>query len=236
MPRPQWIVFDAVGTLITPMPSVAEAYAAVGQRYGVALPVDVIRTRFRDAFRTSETACFAMNRRGRTSEAEELARWRWIVQAVLPEANNPEACFSDLWQHFADPQCWRCYDDVAPVLRELNRLGVGIAMASNFDQRLQHVCDGLPDPKGIDRVFVSSAIGARKPDPLFYHLVAEQLNVHTDALLMVGDDLECDVIGPRQSGWQARLLHREAPSTAESWSSLHELLPWLGAFSGRGSG
>lgn len=220
---PRWVVFDAVGTLITPAPTVAETYAAVGRRYGVDLPVDIVRQRFRTAFRDSEIACFPASRRGRTSEAEEFARWRWIVQAVLPEADDIEACFADLWHHFADPGCWRCFDDVAPALQELQWLGIGVAIASNFDQRLQQVWDGLPDLAGIERVFVSSTIGARKPDPAFYHTVAEQLGADQGALLMIGDDVECDVIGPREAGWQALELRRGVDRSDEFLSSLHEL-------------
>lgn len=227
MTPPQWIVFDAVGTLITPLPSVAEAYAAVGRRYGAELPVQLIRQRFHTAFRESESACFPTERRGRTSEAEEIARWRWIVQAVLPESTAAEACFRDLWDHFADPRHWCCYDDVAPVLTELRRRGIGVALASNFDQRLPHVCDGLPDLAGIDRVFVSSALGARKPDPRFYQLVRDKLNVDPGAILMVGDDVDCDVIGPTQAGWQARGLQRAAAPAEGHWSSLNQLLVWM---------
>lgn len=229
MSRPQWVVFDAVGTLITPSPTVAEAYSAVGQRYGVDVPADVIRQRFHDAFRTSETACFSGVRRGRTSEAEERARWQWIVQEVLPEAQDREACFSDLWQHFADPQHWRCYDDVGPALQHLRRLEIRLALASNFDERLHQVCAGLPALADIERVFVSSSLGARKPDPLFYRTVQEQLVAEPDQLLMIGDDWECDVIGPRQAGWRSRSLQRDDRSTVSNWTSLRELGSWLDA-------
>lgn len=236
MRRPQWIVFDAVGTLITPSPTVAEAYAAIGHRYGVNVPGEEIRLRFRHAFRDSETQCFTTDRRGRTSEAEEFARWQWIVRTVLPEANDAEACFRDLWEHFATPLQWRCYDDVAPVLAVLKHHDIGIAMASNFDQRLHRVRDGLPDLRHIDRLFVSSALGARKPDPLFYRAVAEQLNVEPGALLMIGDDVDCDVLGPRQAGWQARGLQRHLPRSGENWSSLHDLITWLESTSGTDAG
>lgn len=227
---PKWIVFDAVGTLMTPVPSVAEAYAAVGRRYDVELPVETVRQRFRQAFRDSESLGSNSKQRGQTSEADEITRWQWIVGQVLPEARDPEACFRDLWDHFAAPRHWQCYDDVAQTLAELTRRGIGVAIASNFDQRLQGVCAGLPELAGLSRLFVSSSLGVRKPEPDFYHAVRANLNVAADDLLMIGDDPECDVAGPRQCGWRARSLQRDMPPTSESWSSLHELPKWLDQF------
>lgn len=227
MAPPKWIVFDAVGTLITPVPSVAEAYSAVGHRYEVELPVETVRQRFRQAFRESESLGGDLDRPGRTSEADEITRWQWIVRQVLPDARDPEACFRALWDHFAEPRHWQCYDDVAPTLAELTRRGIGAAIASNFDQRLQGVCAGLPELASLSRLFVSSSLGVRKPNPDFYHAVRANLNVAANDLLMIGDDPECDVTGPRQCGWQARSLQRDISSNRESWSSLHELPQWL---------
>ncbi len=227
MDRPQWVIFDAVGTLITPDPNVADAYAAVGRRYGVSVPVDVLRQRFRLAFRDSETTCFGPERRGRTSEFEEMNRWRWIVGAVLPEATNAEACFQDLWDHFAASTHWRCYDDVPMALAQLRRRGIDVAIASNFDQRLHGVQEGIPELSDIVRVFVSSALGARKPDPQFYRRIEAELSADPRTLLMVGDDPECDVTGPRQCGWQAQRLHRSTTPDRDSWGSLHDLVTWL---------
>lgn len=224
---PRWIVFDAVGTLITPDPTVAEAYATAGRRYGVNVPVEELRQRFRTAFLESELACFPEHRRGRTSEAEEVARWRWIVRAVLPEAADSEACFRDLWDHFAAPANWRVYNDVAPTLSRLRDRGIGIAIASNFDERLHGVRDGLAALTQIDRVFVSSSLGARKPDPQFYRHIERELQTEPGALLMVGDDPVCDVDGPLQCGWQARRLHRSATPDPDCWESLHDLIAWL---------
>ena len=47
---PQCIAFDAVGTLITPMPSVADIYWQVGNRYASRYSIAELRERFRHAF------------------------------------------------------------------------------------------------------------------------------------------------------------------------------------------
>src|SRR5207253_3715625 len=48
------VVFDAVGTLITPDPPAPAVYAEVGRKFGSRLGVEVIAARFRAAFRAGE--------------------------------------------------------------------------------------------------------------------------------------------------------------------------------------
>lgn len=206
--RPTWVIFDAVGTLITPEPSVAAAYAAVGRRYGVEHEVEAVRRAFRQAFVTSETSCFPPDRLGCTSEAEERRRWQWIVETVLPGLTDREAAFRELWDHFARPSSWRCYADVGPTLTALQQAGVRLAIASNFDARLADVCHGFPELQAIERQFVSSELGYRKPDPRFYTAVQAALGVAPDELLMLGDDSRCDVAGPLAAGWRSGLIDR----------------------------
>src|SRR4051812_35393243 len=92
------IVLDAVGTLIEPRPSVADAYLAVAERQGVRLHAGVVRDRFRRHFRDDERD----ETRGPmvTDEAIELRRWRRIVAQVLPELRDAERGFEELWGHF----------------------------------------------------------------------------------------------------------------------------------------
>ena len=57
--QPNWnliagIVLDAVGTLIKPVPSVAEAYTEAARRQGVELNRDEVRARFNLNFQSDE--------------------------------------------------------------------------------------------------------------------------------------------------------------------------------------
>lgn len=227
----RWIVFDAVGTLIDPTPSVAAAYHAVGARFGSSLSVDEVGRRFRQAFRNSETSGFPDGSSlGEliTSDAIEEARWRWIVGQVFSEIEQRENCFRDLWDHFARPESWRSFDDVPASLRRLQSAGYRLAIASNFDRRLHGVCDALPELKLITRRVVSAEVGYRKPAPEFYASLIRACGCAPCEILMIGDNYEHDVRGPQTAGLRALHLERR-PVTGQSAQhpSLLELIDRL---------
>ena len=211
----RWIVFDAVGTLIEATPSVATAYRDVGRRFGVDVPLDEVRRRFRAAFAGTEASDLSdragtSRRRGvETSELVEEQRWRRIVGEGLPEASDFEACFRDLFEHFARPESWRCFDDVAPCFDWVQESGFRMAVASNFDARLHSICDGLSPLPQLERRLVSSEVGFRKPAAEFFELLLQGLECRADEVLFVGDDPMNDVAGPHSVGMAAVLLDRD---------------------------
>jgi putative hydrolase of the HAD superfamily len=203
------IVLDAVGTLIRPVPSVAEAYAAAAARQGVVLPPDVVRARFQVHFGSDEVH----GRAGplSTDEATERARWRKIVAGVLPEVPQIDRAFDELWEHFSTPGSWRSYPDVAPALRAFAAQGLTLCIGSNFDRRLRNVVEGLPELSACgDTLVISSEVGFRKPHPSFYHAACVRLGLEPKRVLSLGDDPENDVLGAIRAGLSGMLLDRTA--------------------------
>jgi putative hydrolase of the HAD superfamily len=203
------IVFDAVGTLLHPEPAAADVYAIVGKRHGSRQDVDTIRTGFRAAFAREEE----VDRRTglRTSEVREVQRWRSIVAAVLEDVANPEACFQDLYDHFAQPQAWRCDTEAGAVLAELARRGVSLGIASNFDQRLRRVVAGFPELSPVEKnLIISSEVGWRKPAPSFFAALCDHFRLPPERVLLVGDDRQNDYEGALVAGLQAVLLDPNA--------------------------
>jgi len=198
------VAFDAVGTLITPDPPVAAVYHAAGRRYGSRLTADQVGPRFRATFRAEEDCDRATG--WRTDPDREAERWRRIVSAVLDDVTDPEACFRELWDHFARPAAWRCLPDVGPVLGELSRRGVAVALASNFDSRLRSVAAGLPELADVGPVVVSAEVGWRKPARQYFDALVRTLAFAADEVLVVGDDFENDYAGATAAGLPAVLL------------------------------
>jgi putative hydrolase of the HAD superfamily len=198
------VVFDAVGTLIVPDPAVALVYADVGRRHGSRYRAEELRPRFFEAFDLQE----ALDREAgwATDEARERERWRAIVAQVIDDSRDPAACFAELYEHFSRPTSWRCIAGVGDVLAELRRRGMTTAIASNFDHRLPPIVAGLPELADIERIFVSSALGWRKPAGGFFNAVAAGLDVAPGEILFVGDDPTNDYDGATAAGMRVVLF------------------------------
>ena len=206
----QCIAFDAVGTLITPVPTAGEVYYQTARRFGSRLGSDEIARRFKQAFRDSERndAAAAEGLRLVTSELRERERWRQVVAAVIDDIPDTVDCFDSLYSHFARPDSWRCFDDVPEVLARLETGGYRVAVASNFDRRLHEVCDGFPVLRKIGLRVISSEVGFRKPGRGFFDALVSQAGCDAEQVLMVGDDAANDVEGARQAGLGAVLINR----------------------------
>ncbi len=222
IPSLRAVVFDAVGTLITPDPPAGDAYHRVGQRHGSVQPVEEVRRRFTAAFRTTVRSVEDPHR---TDEPAEREFWRSVVETVFDELSPAavEPCFLELFEHFADPNAWRVYPDVAPTLRQLRSMGLTVAVASNFDRRLHAVFDRHSDLAAIEHRFVSSEIGWRKPDARFFTTVCRELDCSPADVLYVGDDPSIDVAGAVAAGLPAILLRRSGPKETGVVSDLREL-------------
>lgn len=203
-----WVVFDAVGTVIRPEPSIAVAYHAIGSQFGSHRTVDDVRVRFSAAFAETERNDLANGLGLTTNASVEEARWRHVVSSVFPEVADVEGCFQALHDYFALPSAWSLFDDTAPTLKALRDGGLRLAIASNFDHRLHSICDGTLALTLFEKRYVSSELGYRKPSDHFFREVITDLDVAPKRVLMVGDSLENDVEGALAIGMQASLISR----------------------------
>lgn len=219
------VVFDAVGTIMYPQPGVAAAYqAAIARHYGREISADVVALAVREALQSRSTADELT-----TSEQQERDFWADLVRTLCPEGDGFEACFEDLFAHFAAADNWRCFPETGDVLTGLQERGLAVAIASNFDDRLNSVCAGLPAVASVPHRIVSSEVGYRKPAREFFAAVCETLQLEAEQILMVGDDPTNDVAGARQAGLQAVLIDRSGQrSGSDVVSDLRQLLTLAG--------
>ena len=218
------VAFDAVGTLIYPEPSVSHVYWTIGKQHGSGQTVEQVRSRFNIVFQELSPGI-----RGdySTSEREETDRWRHIVERVLFDATDFDSCFDSLYRHFGESRSWRAFPDVAETLECLARSHVAVLVASNFDARLNPVCDGLPELNGLQSRVISATIGWHKPSARFYDHVIESAGIPANQILMVGDDFDNDVAAARACGLQAVWLNRAGQASADCITDLRHLEQWI---------
>ena len=200
----QAVVFDAVGTVMFPVPTVADAYrVAIAEHCRYEIAADVVKAAVTEGLKSrSADGDLA------TNEQAEREFWADLIRQLCPCSEGFQACFYTLFEHFAKPTSWKCFPDVAELLSGLAKLDLKLAIASNFDSRLNTVCDGLGDLAGISCRIISSQVGFRKPAPEFFSAVVDILNIPAENILLVGDDLINDVQGAVNAGFQSAWICR----------------------------
>lgn len=225
-PRPMLraILFDAAGTLIYLPRSVGEHYAEVAAGFGAHLAPSALDAAFRQVWK--EMPDRPPTADGTPRPDDDKGWWRTLVARVLdrtwparerPTGFDEAACFEQLYAHFAGPGVWEVFPEVRETLTALRRRGgLRLAVVSNFDRRLLAVLGHLGLRGFFEGVFLSSEVGADKPDPRLFHRALEALGVGADEALHVGDDPAKD--------WGAERLGLRVFRLERPGNSLRELL------------
>lgn len=109
------------------------------------------------------------------------------------------------------------WEDSVPVMRELRRRGLPLAIVSNCDHSTRPVVERLGLYDEADAVILSFEVGAAKPSPEIYRAALERLEVEAGDALFVDDQAGyCD--GAAALGIQTVLIVRDGAEPAEGVS------------------
>ena len=187
------ILFDAAGTLFYLTQTVGEHYAYVGREVGLDLDARQLERAFHVAWKQ-------MPRRGAIDgprENDDKGWWRELVGRVFDQVApslselDRDNFFQIAYEHFAEAGVWKLYPEVLDVLEQL-RKRFQLSVISNFDGRLRLILRNLGISKYFAHVFISSELGADKPDPEIFRRALKEMHLDADEVLHVGDDPERD--------------------------------------------
>jgi HAD superfamily hydrolase (TIGR01509 family) len=108
-----------------------------------------------------------------------------LLPTVGPERADQLA--ARLYRRHHTPGAWRPYPDAEPVLKELRRRGVPVAVVSNIGWDLRPVFARSGLDALVDAFVLSFELGVQKPDPLIFRTACERLGLPPAEVLMVGD-------------------------------------------------
>ena len=212
------IFFDAAGTLFHLTKTVGDHYAYVGREVGLDLDPQKLESAFHAAWKQ-------MPRRPASDgprENDDKEWWRELVGHVFHQVTpwlselDRDNFFEIAYEHFAEPGVWELYPEVPEMLEQL-RTRFQFAVISNFDGRLRFILQHLGISKYFAHVFISSELGADKPDPEIFRRALATLHLKADEVLHVGDDPERDWKAAVAAGLKVFRLDRPR-------NSLHDLL------------
>ena len=195
------ILFDAAGTLFYLTKTVGDHYAYVGREVGLELDAQKLENAFHAAWQQ-------MSRRPAIEgprENDDKDWWRELVghvfDQVAPSVNelDRDNFFEVAYEHFAEPGVWDLYPEVPEVLAQLRRR-FQLAVISNFDGRLRFILQHLGISNYFSHLFISSELGANKPDPEIFRHALKTMHLNAEEVLHVGDDPERDWKAAKEAG------------------------------------
>ncbi len=210
------IFFDAAGTLIYLPQSVGHHYSFVAERIGLRLSADALDAAFAGSWKQMPARPAIDGPR----EDDDKGWWRDLVDRVLDQVEpglselDRDAFFEAAYGHFAEPGVWDLYPEVSEVLEKLGDR-FQLAVISNFDGRLRMIFEHLGVSKYFAHVFLSSELGADKPDPEIYGRALRLSGTRPEETLHVGDDPERDWEGAAAAGLSVYRLQRPDKSLRE---------------------
>jgi len=150
-------------------------------------------------------------------ENDDKDWWREIVERVLRELApglselDRDNFFEIAYEHFSEAGVWELYPEVVEVLERL-RPRFQLAVVSNFDGRLRMILEHLGLSKFFSHIFVSSEIGADKPDPEIFCRALKFMKLQPTEALHIGDDPERDWKAANAAGLSVLELDRARKS------------------------
>lgn len=207
------IFFDGAGTLIYLTKSVGHHYALVGDEVGLKLDPSQLDRAFASAWTRMPPRAATEGPR----ENDDKDWWRELVDLVLNQAApslgeiDRDNFFQIAYEHFAEAGVWELYPEVVDVLERLYPR-FQLAVVSNFDGRLRMILEQLGISKFFSHIFVSSEIGADKPDPEIFRRALRFIGLKPDEVLHAGDDRDRDWQAAKAAGLSIFQLDRQKNS------------------------
>jgi putative hydrolase of the HAD superfamily len=218
------VLFDVDFTLCRPGPELSpERYARIAARHGITLDT----SRYEVA---REAAVLNLKRHPELLHDESI--WHRFTEEIFTGMGGPEAiaseCATEVEEGWGVSENFELFEDVMPVLEELRRAELRIAVVSNGVRDLtEFVAHHRLD---VDVIVDSRSHGRVKPHPTIFQAALAALGVTPADAVMVGDSLEEDVEGARALGMRAILIDREErhPDVEERLTDLYGLPAALG--------
>jgi putative hydrolase of the HAD superfamily len=215
------ILFDAAGTLFFLTKTVGDHYAYVGREVGLNLDAQELDRAFHIAWQEMPARPATDGPR----ENDDKGWWRELVNHVFDEVApslselDRDNFFEIAYEHFAEPGVWELYPEVPEVLPQLQP-HFELAVISNFDGRLRLILRHLGISQYFRDVFISSELGADKPDPEIFRRAVKIMHLNATEVLHVGDDPERDWEAAAAAGLSVFQLDRPRNSLSDLLSVL----------------
>ncbi|MEK6751796.1 MAG: HAD family hydrolase [Chloroflexota bacterium] len=236
-PSIRHILFDLGGTLMHARGDWSPVYERADQALGETLREHTIKLDTK-IFRTRLHQYYEQ----RDKDFQETT-YHFVLRELLKELGYAEVAEpvlrSALDAMYSITQTnWQLEEDTIATLQNLKSKNYKLGIFSNAgdDKDVQELIENFGIRPHFDFVLTSAACFYRKPHPRAFEIALAQWNISPHEAVMIGDSLEADIAGARNSGMQTIWITRRAQFKDDdmrrikpdfSLRKLNELLPTL---------
>ena len=203
------VFFDAGETIVHPHPSFPELFCQILSEHGVNVGPEVVQTRLEEVTQRFKDAA-SDNELWSVDPERSRAFWLSVYRTFLDGAGVPAERGLDvvLYEAFSDAANYALFDDVEPVLAELDRAGYTLGLISNFEDWLEVLLERLDVVRYFPVRVISGVEGIEKPDPQIFRVALERAGIDAADAVYVGDNPHFDVEPAAALGMYPVLIDR----------------------------
>ncbi|XP_030569325.1 rhythmically expressed gene 2 protein [Drosophila novamexicana] len=228
------VTFDVTDTLLR-LKEPTKQYAETAEACGISgINKSQLERCFRQQFKLMSRTHTNFGRC--TPDMNWQAWWRQVVintftcaDASLSRAQL-QTVAEQLLLIFRTSACWTHIEGATDFVQRVREAGKCVGIISNFDPSLHQVLSAMGFNDKFDFILNSYDAGAMKPDPAIFQLALQGRNIAPAQALHIGNQLDMDYTGARNSGWSSLLVQQQQPEPAaagHTYASLAEMLQAL---------
>ena len=171
------------------------------------LPKSLTAHDFIAVYEVENEKCWRLYREGKLTQSElRPLRFKRSMEGLgIPVFDGMEALADSMGEAYVQRAPYRTalISDAIEVVQTLKERGHRMFILTNGFEEVQHIKmknSGL-EPF-FDAVFTSDALGYKKPHPETFNQCLIRTDSQPNHAVMIGDDLECDVVGALNCGWR----------------------------------
>jgi len=224
-----YLLFDAGGTIVFPDFDYLSKTAA---EFGIRVTTEELfqihsELIYRLDFMTSQKKIFV--------DPFPKSFARTLFNHLDPMETSTEAFFKKIEKRNNSKSLWQSTNNsVIDALTKLKNNGYQMSVISNSDGRVYEILESLGILKFFDEVFDSEILDVSKPDPKIFEIAINQLSIHPEKSLYIGDIFYLDIWGANNAGLGA--IHLDPLNLYKGWPGVHlpgifYLPEWLDSYS-----
>jgi putative hydrolase of the HAD superfamily len=204
------VFFDFYNTLVDYDPPREVTHSKLLGELGIEIsPQALLRPiMVADDFLYQEHSRLSLGKRSKEEIAALYGRYHGMILKEAGLEASPELIATLLKRWMAIELKLVLFDDVAPALDNLKKLGLTLGLISNVDRDISASYDGLGLGKWLKLKITSQDVGFNKPSPQIFQAALKQAKVEPAEAIYVGDQYQIDVVGANGVGMRGILIDR----------------------------